>query len=142
MTPLRNLFEASSFDGDWYGWLTNQVSHIFLGLALVFVSCFLWLAAVGEFPYRLHTWLSLVTLYLAYEWAFQGWRWFDTVEDTLFVTFYGAGGALYTFHEVAPGSPKFTGNITHLLPFFYVAAAHLFAGAAARFFFGKSSSKE
>lgn len=136
------LFPPSAFKNDWYGWLTNQVSHIFLGLSLVFVTCFLWLAAFGEFPYRLHSWLSLVTLYIAYECAFQGWRGVDTIEDTLFVTFYGAGGTLYTFHEVTPGSPMFTGNIGHLLPFFYVAAAHLFVGSTARFFSGKSSSKE
>lgn len=112
-----------------------------LGFGLVLLCCFVWFVLVGEYPYRLHTWLTIITGYFFYEVFFQGWRGWDTCEDTIFVCFYGAGSTLYTVHEVTPGSTRFWGDISSIAPFFYVAVAHLFLGVMYRYFSGKSPSK-
>jgi len=31
---LRELFRPDAFVGDWYGWLTNQASHVLVGAVL------------------------------------------------------------------------------------------------------------
>lgn len=86
------------------------MSHIGVGVALVVALCTVWFLLVGEYPYRLHTWVIILTGYVLFEAVCQGWRGWDTIEDTLFTAFYGAGGTLYTFTEIAPGSTEFRGG--------------------------------
>lgn len=66
-----------AFLNDWYGYITNQSGHFFLGMALsLFVP--VWLIAAG---------------YVAWE-VLSGWLWWDSVEDISFVVL---GVAFYTY---------------------------------------------
>lgn len=125
--------QASNFRADPYGWLTNQTSHMGLGVIWAMLACAAVLVTFDQFPYRVAVWSMILLLYLGVvELAWQGWRGADTVEDTIFVVGYGAGGLLYTMHETQPGTGNFTGNIWHVLPFVGVAAFHLAVGYAVR----------
>lgn len=129
------LLTPSNFLDDWYGWLTNQVSHIFLGLFLVFVFSMAGFWAFGEFPYKINMLIAIGAVYfLGVEMALQGWRGFDTIEDTIFVVGYGASGALGASIEVMPGKTTIIMDLQPLLPFFYVLTAHLIAGVSWRLF--------
>lgn len=99
---FRQTFPQDDFADDWYGWLTNQVSHIGLGLLLAVGVSGITLLTLGEFPDKRLAWLACALLYLGLE-LLRGWSGWDTVEDWLFVACYGAGGAFILFTEVEPG---------------------------------------
>jgi hypothetical protein len=132
MPEKTTILEADDFPNDWYGWVTNQISHIGLGVFLVFVVCLSSFGLIGEMPYKNAVYALVLFGYLSFEMGVQGWREWDTLEDTAFVTFYGAGGALAGFSEVTPGDAMLTVNPLGLMPFFAVAVLHLLAGALFR----------
>lgn len=136
---VRDILTPSRFEGDWYGWATNQISHIGVGLFLVFATCFIEWGIRGEFPYRWQVWGAVFFCYVVFEVWGQGWRGFDTIEDVMFVTVYGAGSVLTVFHEVNGATGEFCGKIADIAPFFWIAIAHLMAGSLIRI--GKSPSK-
>lgn len=128
---IRNLFPKDNFAGDWYGWLTNQISHIALG---VFIA--IWVAGLsylitGEFPVKWAGWLSCAGIYAVAE-VVRGWNGVDTVEDWTFVSVYGAGGGFMAFSEVTPGEPLLVvslGDVVFLLSFM---VCHLIVGVLGR----------
>ena len=126
------LLEADDFANDWYGWLTNQLGHIALGVFLVFVATLFAFLHIGEMPYKVTVYALIITGYLAFELGVQRWRGWDTVEDTVFTAGYGAGGVLSGFTEVAPGDPLLAVDLLSVAPFFIMAAMHLTAGALYR----------
>lgn len=123
----------SNFRADPYGWLTNQVSHIGLGVVWALVACALVLVLFGEFPFRIAIWCIIALCYVGVvELAAQGWRGGDTVEDTIFVVGYGAGSVLWVFREYQIGTGLIIGDVWDALPFVGVAAFHLAIGYALR----------
>jgi hypothetical protein len=131
---MTSLFEPDDFLDDWYGWLTNQVSHIGVGVKLAFLMCLGAFVVTGELPYRVDVFAVCFLGYVFFELYFQGWQGFDTVDDTVFVVAYGAGAPLYAFHEVNVGSLEVMGVLTDLIPFFAVATIHLACGVAFRYY--------
>jgi hypothetical protein len=131
---MTSLFEPDDFLDDWYGWLTNQVSHIGVGVKLAFLMCLGAFVVTGELPYRVDVFAVCLLGYVFFELYFQGWQGFDTVDDTVFVVAYGAGAPLYAFHEVSVGSLEVMGVLTDLIPFFAVATIHLACGVAFRYY--------
>jgi len=137
------MITPDNFRADPYGWLTNQLGHIMLGLIMVYAVCVAWWAVSGELPYRLHVGVGLAIFYIGViELWIQGWRGGDTIEDSVFTLGYGAAAPLCVFQEVAPDAGQFTGRIADLTPFFYIAGIHLLLGVTTRIYLGKSSSKE
>lgn len=127
------LVVPQNFRAQPYQWLTNQTSHMGLGFVLAMLTCLAHFAAFGEYPYRAAIWCMIVIGYFGWaELSMQGWRGGDTIEDTVFVCGYGAGGFLYTLREVRPGTGDFTGNIWDAALFLAVAAAHLCIGCGIR----------
>jgi heme/copper-type cytochrome/quinol oxidase subunit 4 len=49
-----SLTTPDQFKRDWYGWATNQLGHIMIGLALACALTLLYFWAAGEFPYKTH----------------------------------------------------------------------------------------
>ena len=130
-----NLFSPDNFKGDWYGWLTNQVSHTFLGIFLVFFASMAGFSALGEFPVKLNMLIAIGAVYILFvELYLQGWRGFDTIEDSMFVVGYGAAGPLAASFELLPGKAAIIMDLDPLVPFFYVFIAHIIAGVAWRKF--------
>lgn len=129
------MIEPDNFKTDPYGYLTNQLGHIGLGVLLVFLisrGCF---ELVGEYPIRLHVWLITGAFYLfVAELAVQGWRGWDTIEDTIFTVFYGAGAPLWAFKEVTPGDAALAASLPALDMFFAAAGLHLLVGVLLRAF--------
>ena len=127
--------KPDDFKADPYGYLTNQLGHICLGVFVAFFvsrACF---EIIGEYPVRLHVWLISGAFYLfVVELAAQGWRGWDTVEDTIFTVFYGIGAPLYAFKETMPGDPLLTANMPALDVFFLAAGTHLLVGISLRIF--------
>ena len=132
MANKTTILKPDSFPGDWYGWVTNQISHIFVGIALVFFASLICFYSFGEMPNKLTIYGAIFAGYVAFEVLVQGWRGVDTVEDTTFVVGYGAAGVLAGFTEVEVGSPYLELNLLGLAPFFAVAIVHLIAGAMHR----------
>lgn len=123
------MITPNSFPNDWYGWLTNQVSHVFLGIFAVFVFSMVGFAIFGEFPVKTHMLAVIGFLYIAIvELWLQGWRGLDTIEDSVFVIGYGASGALGASAEIMPGRSAIIMELGPLLPFFYIFTAHVIAG--------------
>lgn len=132
MQGIATIFKADNFAGDWYGWATNQISHVFVGVFLVFWLCTCYFFTFGEMPYKTAVLGVMLSGYLLFEIGVQGWRGLDTIEDTVFTVGYGAAGVLSGFTEVSQGSPLVAVNVIGLAPFFAMAVAHLVAGSAAR----------
>ncbi len=125
----RKLLTPSNFEKDWYGWLTNQVSHVFLGIFAVFAVSMTGFAVSGEFPVKTQMLMGIGAAYfLGIELWLQGWRGWDTIEDTVFVVGYGAAGPLAASYEIEVGRSAIIMELEPLLPYFYVCIAHLIAG--------------
>lgn len=128
---LRKWFEQDDFVDDWYGWLTNQISHFAFGIAVVFVVSVAWFMIFGEFPVKVIIWPIIAAVYMAIEWL-RGWSWGDSVEDTVFFAGYGAGGALLVFTEKTIGSPALEMSVMDVKPIFLIVCAHIVAGVFVR----------
>jgi hypothetical protein len=124
----RALITPDRFPRDWYGWATNQLGHIMIGLALACGLTLVHFWALGEFPYKLHLFALIGAGYLAFELAFQKWQGWDTVEDWIFVCVYGAGGAIGTVTEREVGSLIAALDLTAVAWAFAAAGGHLAAG--------------
>lgn len=97
---LNTLFgTASSFAGDLYGLLLNQVLHAaIIGLGLAW--------SVGRFfKDRLTPFLIVAIGYIAFEIGVQGWQGLDTLFDVLFV-WLGASASLGVELKRAEGFPR------------------------------------
>lgn len=130
-----SMLAPDNFRGQPYGYLTNQLGHIGLGVLLVFLASRGWFEIAGEYPVRLHVWVIIFAGYfVGWELWLQGWRGFDSIEDTIFTCFYGAGAPLWAFYEVAPGIPTLEVNLPALDMFFLAAGAHLAIGVGFRIF--------
>jgi len=97
---FRTLTTPSNFQGDPYGWLTNQVSHTLLGIGLAFFSHFLFFVAMGDWPYRSMIFLILLTGYVLWELVTRSKDFWDSVEDTIFTIFWGAGASMLSVQAV------------------------------------------
>lgn len=98
------LTKPSAYPRDWYGWATNQLGHVMLGVMLACGITVAYFWAAGEFPFKWHLFAFIGGAYLAFELVFQKWQGWDTVEDWLFVCAYGAGGVIATVTEYEVGS--------------------------------------
>ena len=107
---LRRNFTQDDFADDWYGYLTNQVSHVGLGLFLALFIAVTWFILGGEMPFKWPAWFACLGTYLVIE-LVRGWNGWDSAEDTLFTSGYGSGGAFLLFSEVTPGDPTLVLNL-------------------------------
>lgn len=128
---LRKWFEQDDFVDDWYGWLTNQIGHISLGVMCALAVSVVWFLVVGEFPVKAIIWPAIAAVYILIEIA-RGWTWADSAEDTVFFAGYGCGGAFLVFSEVTPGSPMLTVSALDMVPILGIACVHLAAGVFVR----------
>jgi hypothetical protein len=64
---FRSAFAQDDFARDWYGYLTNQISHIGLGIVLALATCIVWFWAFGEYPVKWAMWLAIAGGYAASE---------------------------------------------------------------------------
>lgn len=126
------LFTHDDFKDDWYSYLTNQISHVGLGLFLVWAVCAVSFTILGELPYKLTLFFSISVLYFLYEMTFQGWRRFDTIEDTMFVAGYGAGGTVLAFSEFVSGKTLVVFDVYAPLYVIVVMIIHLVVGCSVR----------
>jgi hypothetical protein len=130
-----SVIRPDDFKAQPYAYLTNQLGHIGLGVLLVFLINRGAFELFGEYPVRLAIWAATLAVYLGVvEILIQGWRGFDTVEDTIFTCVYGAGAPLWAFREIAPGSPMVEANLPALDMFFLAAGAHLMVGVVYRLY--------
>lgn len=125
---IQRLFPNESFPGDWYGWLTNQISHIALGMLLAAIVSGGFYLAAGEFPVKIWAWMFCAISYAILELIRPG-ELLDSIEDWVFVAVYGSGASLLAFTEVMPGSPELVVNMSDLPMICGAAIAHLGAGA-------------
>lgn len=128
---LRRNFEQEAFRDDWYGWLTNQLGHIVLGLTIAYVAAMAWFGLAGEMPYKIIAWPVCLGLYVWLEWV-RGWAGWDSVEDTIFTSIYGSGGGYLLFTEVQPGSATLEFHSWSLFPAMGVILVHIVYGVSKR----------
>ncbi|MDI9407824.1 MAG: hypothetical protein QM523_01095 [Candidatus Pacebacteria bacterium] len=128
---FRKHFQNDDQRDDWYAWLTNQTSHVALGILVALVVSVAFFLVAGEFPEKEIIWLIIVLGFLALE-AVRGWVCWDSAEDVIFSGFYGTGGALLVFSEVTPGSPYLLVSVSDVLPVLGVSSFHLFCGVYLR----------
>lgn len=129
---LIDLSSPSNFRKDWYGWSTNQLAHITLGVILAALLSFANFMTIGEFAYK-GVLFAIVAAAFAIQ---QGKQWkdrpWDTVEDFVFVVVYGAGTVIVMFDEVSAGSPFIQTNILNIAPICAIVSTHLFVGSVIR----------
>lgn len=101
----RDLMTPDAFKNSWYGALTNQGMHTFIGALASGLFCMLWYAATEELPVRALVFMACFLPYpLLIEWAAQGWRKGDSWFDSLM---YGCGvlGPLVALRDVSTSGP-------------------------------------
>ena len=98
----RDLTTPEDFRGDWYGWMTNKLSHVVLGFGLALVTSAIWLTENGEFPHKQWLWPGIAFAVAVFQIGAQGWNGWDTIEDWWFISVFGAGGTIVTFTQIDP----------------------------------------
>jgi len=131
-TGLAKLGTPFNFHADWYGHLTNQMSHVGLGMFATWMACVMAFSASGELPYRYQVWIGLAFIYALKEVLWDGWYGFDTIEDFMFVVVYGSGGTLLAFKEIDPQSSDVVFNIYSALPVLSICVLQLALGVYVR----------
>jgi hypothetical protein len=131
-TIWTSLTTPSAYRGDWYGWATNQLGHVMIGMALACAGTVAYFMVLGEFPFKWHLFAVIGCGYLAFELTFQKWQGWDTLEDWLFVCAYGAGGAITTVTEYEIGSLVADIDLRGVAWAFALAAGHLAVGVGLR----------
>jgi hypothetical protein len=127
MTEATMLIVPDDFRNDWRGYVVNQFGHAALGVLMVFAISTSWVWVAGEYPHKEAIALIVLVAYLGViELAVQGWRGWDTLEDTAF-TGYGVAMPLLAFSEAQPGI--LTGSILDAAGIFFMGFFHLMAGA-------------
>ena len=96
---FRDLFaEPADFRDDAYGYLTNQVGHVFFGATIPMFVIGLSYYSTGRYPDQIPIVINFVLSYLiGWELMTQGFRGLDTLLDTLFVA---VGTSLYIIVEM------------------------------------------
>lgn len=131
MVALSNGFlTPDAFRLDWYSYLTNQLSHMVLGLFLVIVWCSTGVVIDGEFPQKEVMFLGILSAYAFFE-IYQGGDWADSLEDTIYVVLWGAGLPLLAFDWVS--ASQFTGDLSRLYPWVLFLAVQIFLGCWFRY---------
>lgn len=128
---FRSAFEQEAFESDWYGWATNQTSHMTFGAASAFVFSSVWFYTFGEFPFKIVAASIIAAVYIFFE-VIRGWFGWDSIEDTLFFALYGSGGALVVFSEVKPGEDTLIVSTSNVVPILMVVSVHLASGILSR----------
>lgn len=98
MTWWHDLNAPDAYRGDWYGELTNQISHTALGSLSAILWCMVAFALTGEMPVRSVVFLGIAGVYLAVEILVQRWAAGDSWFDAAMVC-GGACMALLPFRE-------------------------------------------
>lgn len=129
---MLDLFTPDDFKYDWYGYLTNQISHVGLGMFFVWLVCALSFLAIGELPFKIAVFFAMSLLYFSFEMIVQGWRGLDTLEDMAFVVMYGSGGTLLAFSELNIGSTLLVFNMYAPLIIIGLFFCHLAIGCFVR----------
>lgn len=129
---IATLSTPSKFERDWYGWFTNQMSHMTTGVFGVWIICVISFLAHGDFPEKEGVFYLVLILYGAKEIFADTWQGWDTIEDILFLVVYGSGGTLVSMTESEVGSPDVSFNIFAALPFLCFSMGHLAFGSFIR----------
>ncbi len=80
------MWRPDDFRVDPYGYLTNQISHGYLGMYSITFYCWSVFHLTGDYPSQDISGLMLIAVYFViWEIGYQGWRGWDTMEDTYFV---------------------------------------------------------
>ena len=128
----RDLATPSDFAGDWYGWASNQTAHIAVGIILTAAVSLVSYSILGTFAQKSNLFAIVGAIIIATQARSLPVRFWDTIEDTVFMLLYGAGSAILLFNEVAPGSPEMRVSIEAIGPVCLIIAAHLMAGSVFR----------
>jgi len=130
---LSDLSKPDDFRHDWYGWVTNQLAHITVGIILTIVFSALNFILLGEFAQKIVLWGMVFVTYAIIEiyWQKKNRTW-DTIEDFVFVVGYGAGTPILMFDEARPGSPEMVSEIVDLVPVCVIVTTHIVSGALSR----------
>lgn len=90
--------EPDNFKKDPLGFAGNASGHFLIGFWIFsFMISYVWLRVFGELPYKEFLWVNAHVLYLILIEYKQGWRGWDTIEDTMFTATYGTGIPLFSF---------------------------------------------
>ncbi len=126
------LLTPSNFKNNWYGWVTNQWAHALLGQCL-FGVIMLATFTTGEFASRTTVWCAMAVAYIGWEIATHaGGKWWDAIEDFVFVCCYGAGWVAAVFKEIEPGRSIVSGDANSVLPIIGLFAFHSALGVLLR----------
>ncbi len=129
---MSKILEPDAFRGQPLAWAGNQCGHFVLGMFSAFFICVTFFYVIGELPYRAHVFWIIALAYVSFEVYGQGWRGWDTVDDTVFVVAYGTGGTLAGFTEHQVGSLQPVPDMQILTTFAVVMTAHLIMGMVFR----------
>ena len=152
------IFEADDFRRDWYGHLTNQISHTAIGAIAAWIGALCFFQLFGEYPVKLELFIALAAGYFAFElgafhavirlvgsvfgrvWNIrgQGWQGRDTIEDWVFFVVWGAGGTMAAFSEIQVGSIWLAFDPSAPVIFAQGATVHLAIGTVMRAVAGRA----
>lgn len=100
LNSILNLFKSpSAFVDDPVNWAYSQIGHGYLGCAFTTIITWALLKMTGDYPNDALIAVMVVAAYLIWwELDIQGWKGWDTLEDTLFV---GTGAGLFVIIDMS-----------------------------------------
>jgi hypothetical protein len=126
----QELTTPDDFSDDWFKWSAGQAGHFVQGLMVALFITVLHDHFYGEAPYKYQIFIVAGASYLLFELTFHGWQKWDTIEDWVFFSLYGAGGGILSVSEIAPSDYDIDLKTAGLV--FVAMVGHLLMGVAKR----------
>lgn len=131
-TIIREITTPENYRRNWYGYATNQLSHMMLGFIYCSLMSSIHWGFFHEFAHKQVLFSFVAATYAAFELGTQKWRGWDTVEDWMFFALYGGGVPVLLFDEIEVGNPALTTRIDFVIPVVGIISFHLLAGIVVR----------
>ena len=130
---ISELGKADNFRYDWYGYATNQMAHGLFGFLFACFVSYAGFLLYGEFCDKEAILGIVFGVYILVEFLQVNQKniW-DSIEDTIFFVFYGAGSAILLFSEVEPGSTAVKTDLTNAIYVSLIITIHLLTGIVCR----------
>ncbi len=136
------LLTPDAFLDEPLGYAGNQLGHAGVGAILSFIICIIYFSVFGEYPFKIYVFSIILVGYIAFELKTQGFKGFDTFEDTVFVCLYGAGLFLLSVSEIEVGNSEVNLNMLTVIPVLTIMLGHLMIGMVWRIFNEEEETNE
>lgn len=138
ISDIVTEFRTSDNPRHWFAYLMSHVAHMFVGAVSAAIFAAIAFSIFGEFPQKVYLIGACLVFWALYEILSQGFADLaGNFEDWVYLSIWGAGGAVFLWSEVSIGNDYVQTSLTNILGYLMLPSVHLIVGAWLRLAEGK-----